>query len=84
MGLLTRNRQHALRITFYVLHIKVAGAHGAQRAAIADEAVLGALAWVDKGPPRAGLILAWVGRQAVVDALLDDQGVQIPVELTQR
>src|SRR5262245_2506425 len=73
------NALYVLRCTQYV-----GGAHLAQRAALASEAMRGALPWVDERAPGARLILARVGRQAVVDAFLDDQGVQAAVEITDR
>ena len=54
--------------------------HPPQRAALAIQAVPGALARVDKRPPRACPILARASRQAVVDALLDDERMEIAVE----
>src|SRR5262245_17653367 len=65
----------AFQHSAFYLHIWVAGAHGAQRAALAADAVLGTLARIHKGAPRTRPILAWAGGQAVVDALLDDQCV---------
>src|SRR5688500_2417692 len=56
-------------------------AHPSQRAALAIQAVRGALTRVDNETPRARPILARASRQAVVDALLDDERVEVAVEI---
>ena len=42
-----------------------------------------ALPWIEKRPLRAGEILARVGGQAMMDAFLDNQGVEVPEEVAQ-
>src|SRR5258705_5510240 len=69
-----RMRRHS---SFVIRRSSVAGAHPAQRAALAIQAVPGALARVDEHTPRAWPILARAGRQAVMNALLDDQRVEV-------
>ncbi|MFN8566968.1 MAG: hypothetical protein U0Z44_05475 [Kouleothrix sp.] len=62
----------------------VCRAHRRERAAGAGPAVLGALARVDERAPQAWPILARPAGQAVVDAGLDDQRVQVAVEVAAR
>ena len=70
--------------SFVIRRSSVGAAHPSQRAALAIQAMRGALTRVDKETPRAWPILARASRQAVVDALLDDQRVEVAVEIANR
>src|SRR5262245_7037681 len=59
---------------------RICRAHSAQRAALAGQAVPGALTRVHKGAPGARPIMARIACQTMMNALLDDQGMEVAVE----